>query len=251
MLRASEMTSGQLALSLEPGGLTGGWNLRVSKRSRRMAIRVYPGGGVEIVVPEGTAARFVEGFVARHREWIARKVDEFARIPVPDRQALPTTVDLPAIGRRLVVEYRDRPGRAVLREAGDLLQLGYDGQRPLLARHQLNRWLLRTAHAHFVPQLLELSQSHGLGFRRVQVRRQKTRWGSCSRSGTISLNACLLFHPPEVVKYLMLHELAHTVHMNHGRRFWALVGRLEPDWKRLDRELSRRAWERVPGWAQG
>ncbi|MGA0002214.1 MAG: YgjP-like metallopeptidase domain-containing protein, partial [Steroidobacteraceae bacterium] len=51
-----------------------------------MAIRVYPGGRVEIVVPEGTAARFVEGFVVRHREWIARKVDEFARMPVPDPQ---------------------------------------------------------------------------------------------------------------------------------------------------------------------
>ncbi len=251
MLRASEMTSGQLALTLEPGGPSGGWNIRVSKRSRRMAIRVYPGGSVEIVVPEGTAARFVEGFVARHREWIARKVEEFGCIPVPDPQALPATVDLPAIGRRLLVEYVDRPGRAVLRESGELLQVGFDGQRPLLARHQLNRWLLRTAHAHFVPSLLELSSAHGLGFRRVQVRRQKTRWGSCSRSGTISLNACLLFHPPEVVKYLMLHELAHTVHMNHGRRFWALVGQLEPDWRRLDRELSRRAWERVPGWAQG
>ena len=82
---------------------------------------------------------------------------------------------------------------------------------------------------------------------RLQVRCQRTRWGSCSRRGTISLNVCLLFQPPEVLRYLLVHELAHLRHMNHSARFWAEVARHEPDWKALDRELLQ-GWRRVPSW---
>jgi predicted metal-dependent hydrolase len=82
---------------------------------------------------------------------------------------------------------------------------------------------------------------------RLQIRCQRTRWGSCSRRGTISLNVCLLFQTPEVLRYLMIHELAHLRHMNHSARFWSDVARHEPDWRALDRELLQ-GWRRVPSW---
>jgi predicted metal-dependent hydrolase len=81
----------------------------------------------------------------------------------------------------------------------------------------------------------------------VQIRRQRTRWGSCSVKGTISLNVCGIFQEPDVLRYLLIHELSHTRHMNHSRRFWSLVESLEPDYRRLDRELLQ-GWQRVPGW---
>jgi predicted metal-dependent hydrolase len=87
----------------------------------------------------------------------------------------------------------------------------------------------------------------GLGFSRIQIRRQRTRWGSCSATGTISLNVCLMFLEPAVVRYLFVHELCHTRHMNHSSRFWALVEHYEPDYRRLDRELLR-GWQAVPAW---
>jgi len=87
----------------------------------------------------------------------------------------------------------------------------------------------------------------GVEPKRLQVRCQRTRWGSCSRLGTISLNVCLLFQPPEVLRYLMIHELSHLRHMNHSPRFWADVARHEPDWRSLDRELLQ-GWRRVPSW---
>ena len=86
------------------------------------------------------------------------------------------------------------------------------------------------------------------GFQRLQIRLQRSRWGSCSRQGTISLNGCLLFQRPQVVRYLLVHELAHRQHMNHGPRFWALVAEHEPEWRTLDRELVH-GWRQVPRWA--
>jgi hypothetical protein len=224
------------------------WVVRVSRRARRLTVRVFPGGRVEVVVPPGTRPRIVEQFVARHRAWIAKKVEEFRHVEVDATPQLPAEISFAATGQVLSVEYRSATHPPRLREQGGRLVVAGDLGREALVRHVLQRWLLRTAHAALAPALAAEAARHGLGYRRVQVRRQRTRWGSCSRSGTISLNACLLFQPPAVLRYLLAHELAHTVHMNHSRRFWKLVERLEPDWKALDRELAR-GWRCVPGWA--
>ena len=68
--------------------------------------------------------------------------------------------------------------------------------------------------------------------------------------GTVSLNCCLMFQRPDVVRYLLLHELCHTRHMNHSLRFWQLVERFEPAHRALDRELLR-GWQNVPAWVFG
>jgi predicted metal-dependent hydrolase len=106
---------------------------------------------------------------------------------------------------------------------------------------------MHMARAVLAPRLQQLSADTGLAYLQLQIRRQRTRWGSCSRNGTISLNACLLFQAPEVVDYLLIHELAHTRHMNHSRRFWALVARHEPRWRELDAALML-GWREVPAW---
>jgi predicted metal-dependent hydrolase len=106
---------------------------------------------------------------------------------------------------------------------------------------------MRRAARGFEAPLRALAARMGVAPGRLQVRCQRTRWGSCSRRGTISLNVCLLFQRPEVVRYLMIHELAHLRHMNHSTRFWSEVARHEPDWRGLDRELLR-GWSRVPAW---
>jgi predicted metal-dependent hydrolase len=111
----------------------------------------------------------------------------------------------------------------------------------------LQRWLQELAQAELTREVTQLAQQHGFHFGRVQIRRQRTRWGSCSVAGTISLNMSLLFQDPAVLRYLLIHELSHTRHMNHSARFWALVQSLQPDYRRLDRELLR-GWQRVPGW---
>ena len=114
----------------------------------------------------------------------------------------------------------------------------------------LQRWLADLAQRELGRELSQMAQRCGLQFRRMQIRRQRTRWGSCSASGTISLNMCVLFQDVAVMRYLLIHELSHTQHMNHSRRFWALVESLEPDYRRLDRELVR-GWQRVPAWVFG
>ncbi len=112
---------------------------------------------------------------------------------------------------------------------------------------ELRRWIRRRAEDCLPPLLRQLGQRTGLEFNRVSIRSQKTRWGSCSARGNISLNDQLLFLPRPSVEYLMIHELCHLRHLNHSQAYWRLVAEHCPDYERHEKRLSQpRDW--VPDW---
>jgi predicted metal-dependent hydrolase len=158
-------------------------------------------------------------------------------------------VTLPAIRRKYRISYRPLKDATSVRfrSHGDLLVLSGKTADEKLCVAALKRWLAGLARKEFEPWLADLSSLTGNPFKRLQVRGQKTCWGSHSSTGTISINYCLLFLEPPLVRYLMIHELSHSRHMNHSRRFWQAVGRHEPDYRRLDRALGD-AWPQIPAW---
>jgi predicted metal-dependent hydrolase len=224
------------------------WTVRVSRRARRLSVRVYPGGRVEIVVPPHASAATVQRFVGSHRDWIEARVTDLSVLAGVTLETRPVRVELPAIGRSYEVQYRGTQNRTAQAAAsGDrLLTLTGNTDERAIAQ-ALRNWLFDLAEYELGRELANIAALGGFEYRRLQVRLQRTRWGSCSMSGTISLNVCALFQPADVMRYLLIHELSHTRHMNHSRRFWSLVESLEPDYERLDRELLR-GWQRVPGW---
>jgi predicted metal-dependent hydrolase len=225
--------------------------IRVSARARRLSLRVYPDARVECVVPPRARPREVEQFIAAHREWIDSKRNVALRNRPAPQPFPPAAIDLRASsetwnlhiaggeGRLRFVERRGADGRHVLQVRGvasaDKLRAG------------LRTWLMRAAQARLAPRVAALAARAGVTFSQVSIRRQRSRWGSCSARGTISLNCCLLFQRPEVVDYLIIHELAHRSHMNHSARFWQAVERQCADWRALDRELVQ-GWQSVPRW---
>jgi predicted metal-dependent hydrolase len=101
--------------------------------------------------------------------------------------------------------------------------------------------------ATVMPMTLPAPLNTGLTYNRLSIRSQKTRWGSCSSRGNISLNDQLLFLPADAVEYLMIHELCHTRHLNHSKAFWTLVQTHCPDY-RTHEKLLRRSQGLVPDW---
>lgn len=162
----------------------------------------------------------------------------------------PRTIFFSAIGRHFTVCCTHCKGSKL-----ELSQLSLSGLelRGNTGNHQgcltlLKWWLQAQGRLHLVPWLAKLSQETGLPFRTTQIRRQKTRWGSCSSRGTISLNCKLLFLPPHLVRYIMVHELCHTVHLNHSASFWTFLATFEPNCRALDREMKQ-GGRLVPPWA--
>lgn len=237
--------SSQLSLFLSKDAASP-WTVRESRRARRLSVRVYPAGRVEVVVPPRTAASLVQQFVSRHRSWIDERLRECRTAENPN--TLPQALNLQAVGRQFRIESVPATGRPrVSFLQADELRIKGDFADQRLWSHALCRWLIDFAQQEMGQRLSALAAEVGLDYQRLQIRRQRTRWGSCSSRGAISLNVCGLFLPPPVLRYLFVHELCHTRHMNHSKRFWSLVEALEPDYARLDRELTR-GWRDVPTW---
>jgi predicted metal-dependent hydrolase len=242
-----KMVTSQLPLWSDKDAIDA-WTLRESERARRLTVRVFHSGRVEVVVPSRTSPRAVERFLERHRGWIERKRDEARRRAIPPTPFPPPRIDLAACAESWRLHLAGGRHRARLaHSAPGLLVLTGDAADGHAVRLALRRWLTDRAREVFAPALDKCARELGMQFERLLVRRQRTRWGSCSTRGTISLNCCLLFQRPPVVRYLLVHELVHTLHMNHSQRFWQRVGRHCPDYPSLDRELLD-GWRRVPSW---
>lgn len=232
----------------EPGD-SPGFSVRESKRARRLSIKVFPRGRVEVVVPRRTKASDVQAFVDANRDWIAKSRASFAEVLPPEPFVLPNYIDLPAIGQSFRVRYERRADADSVRfrcSNGVLTLTGKTGDDKLCVQ-ALKRWLASVAKKEFLPRLQSLSALTDNPFTKMHVRGQRTCWGSHSSTGTISINYCLLFLAPDLLRYLLIHELCHARHMNHSRRFWARVGRFEPDYKRLDKALGD-SWKSIPAW---
>ena len=232
----------QLSL-FETRSSTDPFAVRVSPRARRLTARVHVGGRVEIVVPVGVSAKAVRDFVQRFTPWIDRKVAAM-QCDVEAQAAMPPSVEFAFSDEKFAVEWVSGPKRG-LAQVGGRLVIHAPGEEA--ARDLLRAWLKRAAGERLAPRLMKLAHDLNYSVARVAIRCQRTRWGSCSTRGTVSLNCSLVFLPPEVVRYLFIHELAHTKHMNHSASFWRLVEKLEPDYRRLDRELLA-GWRTVPAW---
>lgn len=217
--------------------------VRVSPRARRLTARVHVGGRVEIVVPLGVNAHTVRDFVQRFSPWIDRKVAAMQCFSAPS-EPVPGSVEFALTNEKFTVDWR-RASEGGLEQSPNRIVLQAADEQG--ARSELRAWLKRAAAERLAPRLLQLASELNYDVARVCIRCQRTRWGSCSTRGTVSLNCSLLFLQPDVVRYLFVHELAHTQHMNHSAKFWRLVEEIEPDYRRLDRHLLA-SWQTVPGW---
>jgi predicted metal-dependent hydrolase len=230
------------------------YTLRESPRAKYVRLKVSSQHGLEVIVPAGYDRGQIPEILDRKKAWIRTALDRAKDVrkffePQPSWQ-LPTQIHLRAIGRVVHVEAKERevPWVAVRETGPDTVEISGCISDRRTCRLALTRWLARQTREHLSPRLQALSAKMGLKYQQVFVKHQKTRWASCSKRRNISLNLKLLFLPPELVDYVLIHELCHIVELNHSRRFWATVERHCPDYRRLNAQV-REMWKVVPQWA--
>lgn len=231
------------------------YTIRVSRRAKSVRLKLSPYDGLVVVVPVEFDRTQIPALVESKSEWIRKAQRAYDEQRSADLemtgQALPERVELAGIGESWRVAYRreelQRLGIQLQEEAPGELELSGVVDNHALCREALEGWLKHRAQMKLRPQLLYLASEHGFATSRVSFRKQRSRWGSCSTKGTISLNLKLLFLPTELVRYIMIHELCHMLHMNHSRQFWDTVARFDPNWQEHDRRM-RHAWSYVPAW---
>jgi len=194
-------------------------------RARRISMRLArDADAVRITVPAGIPPRQGLAFALSRRDWILGQLERRpAAVPFAPGARIPFRSEMH------VVEHLPRRRGVVWREKTDgLPRLCVAGAREHLSR-RLADWLKRQAREELVRACDKYSKIMGLSYRRISVRDQKSRWGSCSSRGNLNFSWRLIFAPPHVLDYLAAHEVAHLAEMNHSDRFWELVRRHCPD----------------------
>ena len=223
------------------------WKLRISPRARYARLLIKPFGGLEVVIPKRFPRNQVAGLVAKHATWARRQLARQSKLRQSIR--LPQYLSLAFDNSATPVIYQDDPLQLNFElfeeQSTDRIVVRASGHQECV--RELRSWIRHRARESFPALLAQISTRTGLGFNKMSVRSQKTRWGSCSRRGNISLNDQLLFLPANTVEYLMIHELCHTRHLNHSKAFWALVESHCPDFRAHEKLLSD-SRNLVPDW---
>ncbi len=193
--------------------------------------------GLRISAPRRISQGEIEGFVQGHGDWVLKKLDELAHATRPRHLTIKEGTRLPLLGGE--AEVRVLPGANRVRWIADTLILE---ARPEADLGQLaNRALQKRALTHFAGRLAHYTGQLDLAAPKLSLSSAHTRWGSCSRHGGIRVNWRLIHMPTHLGDYVVAHEVAHLLEMNHSERFWSVVGSLYPDWKEARSELKQRA----------
>lgn len=174
--------------------------IRRSHRARHLRIAVYSSGEVVVTVPFWRIDLSPETYLQKKAKWVLNKLDQFRKIKTLN--PLAGEIVLP---HRSVRDFKQNKEKA--------------------------SWL--------VENLVEkINETYQFEYRRISIKNQKTRWGSCSKKGNLNFNYRIVFLPDRLARYLVVHELCHLKELNHSRKFWGLVGAFLPNYKLLRKELK-------------
>jgi hypothetical protein len=205
------------------------YTVRRSTRAKRVRVTVHPDRTVEVVLPKRAAEKQAHDAVRELRPWIERRLRALDRA---GSEIARTPGTVPYLGEELTLTAQR--GRTRVHRRGDLL-LVPEGD----AREAIERWYRNQARKEVAPRLDAAVARAGKTYTRLTIRGQRTRWASCSSTGAMSFNWRLLLAPPEVLDYVVEHEVAHLTYMDHSPRFWALLESRVPDWRAHARWLKR------------
>ncbi|KXF79209.1 hypothetical protein ATN84_05650 [Paramesorhizobium deserti] len=204
-------------------------------RATRLTLRIEAGGkGLRVTIPPGLPAREVDRFLSRHEGWIEARIAK-----LPDRPTVRPGIKVPVRGVPHLIVHE--PGRGTVEQIA-----GEDGARMLIVygdRLHLPRrvadFLKREARSDMEALVARHTASIGRRAKAVRYKDTKSRWGSCTSDGVLSFSWRIAMAPPPVINYLVAHEVAHLIEMNHGPKFWKLCNELCPDTDRCKAWLKR------------
>jgi predicted metal-dependent hydrolase len=225
---------------------------RTHERARRLKVKVFRHGAVEVVTPPGVRADDVVSALFEHDVWIRERLDRVveqrSKGPAPRPVRFATGDVLPVFGHPTPLVVLDEPRLRVRIDAcGGTLRVRVpetleESDRYRVIARGVERWLRQQLQPVVDDIVEDVSATWRLVPSKVTLVSPRRQWGSCAFDGTIRINWRLAFANRDVVKYVVVHELCHLEHRNHQRAFWELVEKLMPDYRRHQRWLREHAY---------
>lgn len=210
-------------------------------RSKRYVLRLGNRGEIRVTIPRGGSQKEALNLAHANIPWLEKQWEKHKQPATRNRGW--------KHGTRILFRGEPVPLNIIEKNAVRIIQFAteeividaVDEIKPAAEQH-----LWSMAKLELPPRVAELAMFHEFNFSRSTIRNQRTRWGSCSPGGTISLNWRLIQMPPEVSDYIILHELAHTRFLNHSKRYWTEVRRVCPGYREAEQWIKRHGEKLLP-----
>jgi len=204
-------------------------------RARRYVLRLRPDGTARVTVPRGGSESEARRFAQRNSAWLEQQLRRSVERPNGRVMWRPGT-EFYFRGKLVKIEAGTNGESHLVRFGSEQIKTPHPALdlRPAIEKH-----LWRLAAKELPSKVFDYAALHQLSVNRITVRNQKSRWGSCSRRGTISLNWRLIQTPEFVRDYIILHELMHLRQMNHSARYWQEVERVCPGYQLAEKWLKQ------------
>lgn len=217
--------------------------VRVSKRAKHLRLVVSRNKGLEVVTPKRIPMKYIVNLITANSEWIIEKLDHIESTShYRKMQSIQEGSSLLFLGQQylLMNDSRLEPKEVVITTTQikmNLAVISRYSQSQDDIRTFLKQWYVKQAKEVFKDRVEHYSKRIGVSYNRISIKNQKTRWGSCSSLKNLNFNWRLLMAPLEILDYIVIHELAHLLEMNHSKRFWEIVERQCPNYKLYDKWL--------------
>jgi predicted metal-dependent hydrolase len=219
------------------------YTIKQSYRIRAIRLEIRQETGLTVIVPRKYKPEQVEDILVQKSRWILRHLHGGKPLQMPLFKPAPGHGDsLPYLGKTIKIAVTAEAGKhpaARLIDGRLLIPLNSGANTTPI----LEKWFREQAKLVFRQKADTFKVIMGLSYNALLIRGQRTRWGSCSPTGNITLNWKLLMAPQEIVDYVIIHELAHRKYMNHSRKFWQFVERFCPRWKECRKWLVKHEYE--------
>jgi len=216
------------------------------KRKRSLCISITP-KGVIVRVPVRTSERVIVNFINSKESLILRGLNKLSKMDVVAKKPLIEREVLHFLGEQYLLKISQskllkKSGFCEIREGCFYVNLPHSDEQKIISEkleNTIKGWYKKRAFEIFCERTEYLADLHNFEYTKVKIGEQKTLWGSCNHKNNLSFNWKVVQCHIDVIDYLIIHELTHTVHRDHSHRFWGRVGEILPDYKELRRKLKK------------
>lgn len=214
-------------------------------RAKRISVRIFP-DRLKVTLPRHNSADQALKFIHLHKDKILSRQEKLKKKVIANQTLLTEDSIIETLSFKVTVKLTNRKDIYFLLKSG-LLTIEFPESKELASQESQNycwngiNYFIRKEAKRLLPdRTAQLAANHGFKFSAVKIQSGKSRWGSCSRLKSINLSLYLLLLPPHLIDYVILHELCHTIEMNHGDKFWKLMDKVTAGKsKELRQELKK------------
>lgn len=214
------------------------YHLTDSTRAKRLSLKLSSTGELSVVLPQSMKPSLAHTFAQKKSAWVEKHIAN--RTSKPKISTQPKQLNLKTLNEQWDIIYKEGKQGTIgySEQPNHCLLLTGEIQSDKLVNKIIGLFLKNKARLLFPEMMNEIASQHGFHYSGMTLRGQKTRWGSCSSRKKLNINYKLLLMPEQVTRYVFIHELCHTVEMNHSAKFWQLVKKCDPEYRQHELYLK-------------